>query len=129
MTTSKTIAGLIGPTLVAIAAGIAVEHWLVPCIGGTGFPRPRAHLRVWYPLIRRWAYHCVRSQSLDERMAGASDRPWLAVRPGWPCPNPFSNRIAAIAAGIGQTTGALVAGAIVLLGLGAFLSLKAYRRD
>ena len=34
-----------------------------------------------------------------------------------------------IAAGIGQITGAIIAGAIVLLGLGAFLSLKAYRRD
>src|SRR6266566_5600901 len=66
------------------------EHWLDPYVGGTGFPRPRAHLRVWHPLVRRWACHCARSQSLDERMAGACDRPWLAVRPGWPCPNAFS---------------------------------------
>jgi len=39
MTTSKTIAGLIGPTLVAIATGHAAELRLVPYIGGTGFPR------------------------------------------------------------------------------------------
>jgi hypothetical protein len=37
--------------------------------------------------------------------------------------------LAAIAGGIGQTTGAIIPGAILLLGLGAFLSFKAYRRD
>ena len=37
--------------------------------------------------------------------------------------------LAAIAGGIGQTAGAIIPGAIVLLGLGAFLSFKAYRRD
>jgi hypothetical protein len=62
-------------------------------------------------------------------MAGACDRPGLAVRPEWPCPNAFSHWPAAIAAGIGQITGAIIAAAIVLLGLGAFLSFKAYRRD
>jgi len=31
--------------------------------------------------------------------------------------------------GEGQTTGAIIPGAIALLGLGAFLSFKAYRRD
>ena len=41
----------------------------------------------------------------------------------------FPAGLAAIAAGIGQITGAIIAGAIVLLGLGAFLSFKAYRRD
>ena len=41
----------------------------------------------------------------------------------------FPTGLAAIAAGIGQITGAIIAGAIVLLGLGAFLSFKAYRRD
>jgi hypothetical protein len=42
----------------------------------------------------------------------------------------FPTGLAAIAAGIGQITGAIMAGAIVpLLGLGAFLSFEAYRRD
>ena len=41
----------------------------------------------------------------------------------------FPTGLAAIAGGIGQTTGAIIPGAIVLLGLGAFLSFKAYRRD
>jgi hypothetical protein len=44
---------------------------------------------------------------------------WLFVL-GWPCPNAFPTGLAAIAAGIGQITGAIMAGAIVLLGLGAF---------
>jgi hypothetical protein len=58
----------------------AAEHWLVPRVGGTGFSRPSAYLRVWYPLVRRWTCHCARSQSLDEWMAGACDSPWLACR-------------------------------------------------
>jgi hypothetical protein len=41
----------------------------------------------------------------------------------------FPTGLAVIAAGIGQITGAIIAGAIILLGLGAFLSFKAYRRD
>jgi hypothetical protein len=41
----------------------------------------------------------------------------------------FPTGLASIAAGIGQITGAIIAGAIVLLGLGAFLSFKAHRRD
>ena len=41
----------------------------------------------------------------------------------------FPTGLAAIAAGFGQITGAIIAGAIVLLGLGTFLSFKAYRRD
>src|ERR1700745_4190238 len=41
----------------------------------------------------------------------------------------FPTRLAAIAAGIGQITGAIIAGAIVLLALGAILSFKAYRRN
>ena len=39
----------------------------------------------------------------------------------------FPTGLAVIAAGIGQITGAIIAGAIILLG--AFLSFKAYRRD
>src|SRR5258708_24817417 len=58
----------------------AAEHWLVPRVGGTGFPRPSAYLRVWYPLVRRSACHCARSQSLDQRLPGAGNRPRLACR-------------------------------------------------
>jgi hypothetical protein len=41
----------------------------------------------------------------------------------------FPTGLAAIAAGIGRVTGVIIAAAIVLLGLGALLSFKAYRRD
>ena len=74
MTISKTIAGLISPTLVAIAAGMLLNIGSFPALAKQ-VPRPRAHLRVWYPLVHRWACHCARSQSLDERMAGACDHP------------------------------------------------------
>ena len=53
---------------------------------------------------------------------------WLAILSGL-ARMVFPTGLAAIAGGIGQTTGAIIPGAIVLLGLGAFLSFKAYRRD
>lgn len=53
---------------------------------------------------------------------------WLAILSGL-ARMLFPTGLAAIAGGIGQTTGAIIPGAIVLLGLGAFLSFKAYRRD
>ena len=53
---------------------------------------------------------------------------WLAVLGGL-ARMLFPTELASIAAGIGRITGAIVAGAIVLLALGAFLSFEAYRRD
>ena len=41
----------------------------------------------------------------------------------------FPTQIAAIAAGVGRSTGLIVAAAIVLLVLGAILSFKGYSRD
>ena len=92
MTTSKTIAGLIGPTLVAIAAGMLLN------IGS--FPE------------------LAEQVSRDPALILSGLTRML-----------FPTGLAAIAGGIGQTTGAIIPGAIVLLGLGAFLSFKAYRRD
>ena len=53
---------------------------------------------------------------------------WLAVLGGL-VQMLFPTGLAAIAAGIGQITVAIMAAAIVLLALGAFLSFEAYRRD
>lgn len=53
---------------------------------------------------------------------------WLAILSGL-ARMLFPTGLAAIAGGIGQATRAIIPGAIVLLGLGAFLSFKAYRRD
>ena len=92
MATSKTIASLIGPTLVAIAAGMLLNIGSFPELAEQVFPRPRAHLRVRHPLVRRRTCHCARSQSLDEGMAGACDHPWRACHPQWPCTNAFPNR-------------------------------------
>ena len=74
MRTSKAIAGLIGPTLVAVAVAVAVA--VVLSLGSF---------------------------------------PWT--------------QFAAIAAGVGRSTGLIVAAAIVLLVLGAILSFKGYSRD
>jgi hypothetical protein len=45
MTTSKTIAGLIGPTLVALAAGMLLNIGSFRALAERVFPRPRAHHR------------------------------------------------------------------------------------
>ena len=53
---------------------------------------------------------------------------WLAVISGL-ARIIFPTRLAAIAGGLGQSTGPIVAAAINLLVLGGFLSFKAYGRD
>jgi hypothetical protein len=53
---------------------------------------------------------------------------WLAVLSGL-ARMFFPAWLAAIAAGVGQSTGLVIATAVVLLVLGAFLSFKGYSRD
>jgi len=53
---------------------------------------------------------------------------WLAVLGGL-LRMLFPTRFAAIAAGVGQSTGLIIAVTVVLLVLGAFLSFKGYSRD
>jgi hypothetical protein len=53
---------------------------------------------------------------------------WLAVFGGL-VRMLFPIQLAAIVAGVGQSTGLIAAGAVVLLVLGAFLSFKGYTRN
>ena len=53
---------------------------------------------------------------------------WLAVLGGL-VRILFPTRLAALAAGLGQSTGLIATAAVVLLALGAFLSFKGYSRD
>jgi cytochrome bd-type quinol oxidase subunit 2 len=129
MIASKTIAGLIGPTLVAVAAGMLLNIGSLPTLaeqisrdpaliflsGILLFVAGLAIVRIHNRWTNRWPVLVT--------VLG-----WLFVLGGL-ARMFFPTGLAAIAAGIGQITGAIIAGAIVLLGLGAFLSFKAYRRD
>src|SRR3981189_529582 len=130
MTTSKTIAGLIGPTLVAIAAGMLLNIGSLPPVAEQ-VSRDPALIFVSGILLFVAGLAIVRVHN-----RWTNGWPVLVTVLGWLVAlgglarRLFPTRIAAIAAGIGQITGASMAGAIVpLLGLGAFLSFEAYRRD
>jgi hypothetical protein len=129
MTNSNTIAGLIGPTLVAIASGVLLNIGSFPELTKQVSRDPALIFVSGIPLVRRGTCHYERSQSLDEgKPVLVTILGWLAILSGL-ARMLFPTRLAAVAGGIDQTTGAIIPAAIVLLGLGAFLWFKAYRRD
>ena len=129
MTPSKMIAGLIGPTLFAIAVAMLLNLGSFPAmveqvsrdpalifVSGTllfvaGLAIVRAH-NIWsggWPVLVT-VLGCLAVLSGLGRMF-------------------FPIRLAAIAAEIGQSRGLLAGSAVILLLLGGFLSFKAYSRD
>src|SRR5438128_8313461 len=128
MTTSKTIAGLIGPTLVAIAAGMLLNIGSSPELAEQ-VSRDPALIFVSGILLFVAGLAIVRAHNrwTKEWPVLVTILGWLAILSGL-ARMLFPTRLASIAGGIGQTTGAIIPAAIVLLGLGAFLSFEAYRR-
>jgi hypothetical protein len=129
MTISKTIAGLIGPTLIAIAASLLLNLGTMPAlveqashdpaliyVSGilmfvAGLAIVRAHNRWtlgWTVLVTIFG--------------------WLALFSGVGR-MVFSTQLGQLAAGAVQNTRVVPVMAVVLLALGAFLSFKAYRRE
>ena len=123
MTTSKTIASLIGPTLVAIASGMLLNIGSFPALAEQVSRDPALIFVSGILLFERVQNRWTNGWPVLVTVLG-----WLFVLGGL-ARMLFPTGLAAIAAGIGQITGAIIAAAIVLLGLGAFLSFKAYRRD
>jgi hypothetical protein len=129
MTTSKMIAGLIGPTLIAIAAGMLLNLGSFPALAEqisrdpglifvsgillfvAGLAILRAH-NIW---VGGWPVLVT--------ILG-----WLAILGGL-LRMLFPTRLAAIAAAVGGSTGGIIVGAVVLLVVGAFLSFKGYSHD
>jgi len=129
MTTSKMIAGLIGPTLIAIAAGMLLNLGSFPALAEqisrdpglifvsgillfvAGLAILRAH-NIW---VGGWPVLVT--------VLG-----WLAILGGL-LRMLFPTRLAAIAAAVGGSTGGIIVGAVVLLVVGAFLSFKGYSHD
>jgi hypothetical protein len=129
MKTSKTIAGLIGPTIVAIAAGMLLNIGSFPELAEQ-VSRDPALIFVSGILLFVAGLAIVRAHNrwTKEWPVLVTILGWLAILSGL-ARMLFPTEPAAIAAGFGQNIGAIIAGAIVLLGLGAFLSFMTYRRD
>ena len=128
MALSKTIAGLVGPTLVAIAAGLLLNLSSLPLLiesvardpaliyvsGVLAFVAGLAIVRVHNRWTADWAVLVT--------IFG-----WLAFIGGlFRMLLPFW--LADMATGLAAHSGVLVSEAVVFLAAGAFLSLKAYSR-
>ena len=128
MPASRMIAGLIGPTLVAIAAGLLLNVGSFPALAEQ-FSNPAlifvSGILVFVAGLAVVRTHNVWSGGWPVLVTILG---WLAVLSGL-ARILFPTWLASIVAGFGQSIGSIIAGAVILLVLGAFLSFKAYRPD
>jgi len=129
MTTSTMIAGLIGPTLVSIAAAMLLNFSSFPALAEQ-VSRDPALIFVSGILLFVAGLAIVRAHNI---WAGGwpvlvTALGWLAVFGGL-IRMIFPTRLGAIAAEVGQSTGVIIVAGAILLALGAFLSFKGYSRD
>lgn len=128
-TTSKKIAGLIGPTLVAIALGMLLNLRSFPLLAVQVSHEP-ALIFLSGILLFVAGLAIVRVHNI-----WAGGWPVLVTVLGWLALLGglirilFPTGLARMAAGLGQSTGLVAVMAVVLLVVGAFLSFKAYGRD
>ncbi len=129
MKTSKTIAGLIGPTLVIIAASMLLNIGSFPALAEQVSRDPALIFVSGILLfVAGLAIVRVHNRWTNGWPVLVTVLGWLAVFSGL-ARMLFPTALAAIAGRFGQNIGAAIAVAIVLLGLGAFLSFRAYQRD
>ena len=129
MTASKRIAGLIGPTLVAMAAAMLLNLGSFPALAEQ-ISRDPALILVSGVLLLVAGLAIVREHN---QWAGGwpvlvTALGWLAILGGL-ARMLFPFQLAAIAGGLGQGTGLVIVAAVILLVVGGFLSLKAYGND
>jgi hypothetical protein len=129
MTISKVIAGLIGPTLIAIAIAMLLNLRFLPALAvqvarepGLIFLSGILLFVVGLSIVR---VHNIWSGGWSVLVTVLG---WLAVLSGL-VRMFFPTRFSGIAARLGQSTEAIIGGAVVLLVIGAFLSFKAYGRS
>jgi hypothetical protein len=129
MTTSKMIAGLIGPTLAAIAAAMLLNLASFPAFAEQ-FSRDPGLIFLSGVLLFVAGVAIVRVHNIwaGGWPVSVTILGWLAVLGGL-ARMFFPIRLAALAGQIGQSTGFIAVSAVVILALGAFLSFKAYSRD
>jgi hypothetical protein len=128
-TTSRTIAALIGPTLVAGAAAVLLNLGVWPALVERAFRDPPLVFVSGFPLFVA-GLAIVR---VHNRWAGGwpllvTVLGWLALLGGLSRVL-FPTRLADIAVPAVQTPAVLATVAIVLLAAGVFLSFKAYSRE
>jgi hypothetical protein len=129
MTTSKAIAALMGPTLVAMAAAMLLNLGSLPALTEEIFREP-ALIFVSGILLFVAGLAIVR---VHNRWAAGwpvlvTVLGWLAVFGGL-LRMLFPIQLASIVVGVGRSTGAMSAALVVLLIVGALLSYKGYKRE
>lgn len=129
MTISKTIAGLIGPTLIVIAAAVLVRLGSFQAIADQVSREP-ALIFLSGILLFVAGLAIVRAHNIwtGGWPVLVTVLGWLAIVGGL-VRLLFPTWFAAVAAQLGQSTGLIAAVAIVFLVVGAFLSYKGYSRD
>jgi hypothetical protein len=129
VTTSKTIAGLIGPTLVALAAAMLLNFRSFPALAEQ-ISRDAGLIFLSGILLFVAGLAIVRAHNI-----WAGGWPVLVTVLGWLGVLGglfrvlFPTQFTAMAAAVGQSSGWLIAWAVVFLVLGAFLTFKGYGRD
>jgi hypothetical protein len=129
MATSKTIAALLGPTLIASAASIFLNLDAWPGMVDQAFQNPALVFVSGYPLfVAGLAIVYFHNQWKGGWPVVVTALGWLAVVGGL-VRILFPARLAEIATTAVQTTGVMPIAALLVLVVGAFLSFKAYRRE
>ena len=129
MTTSKTIAALMGPTLVAMAAAMLLNLVSLPALAEE-ISREPALILVSGILLFVAGLAIVR---VHNRWAAGwpvlvTVLGWLAVLGGL-VRMLFPIQLASIVVGVGRSTGVMSAALVVVLMVGSFLSYKGYSRE
>jgi hypothetical protein len=129
VTTSKMIAGLMGPTLLAIAVAMLVNFTLLPEMAEQ-ISRDAGVIFLSGILLFVAGVAIVRAHNIwtGGWPVLVTVLGWLAILSGL-ARMLFPIRLAGLAVAFAQKPGAIITSAAVLLVLGAFLSIKAYSRD
>ena len=126
MTTSKTIAALLGPTLVASAVSLLANLATSQAI----IDEPCAHHDCGLRRIRAGSCHCLLPQQMDARLASAGDRDGRLSLVVGLLRMVFPTQLAAMMMKVAPSAASVIpVVAIVFLAIGAFLSFKAYARE
>ena len=126
MVTSKTIAGLIGPTLVAVAAALILNLGYISAVLEP-LSRDPALVLIYgiFLFVAGLAIVRVHNRWTADWSVVVTILGWLLIVGGL-IRMLFPLRLAALAGDFAQNSGLMAVVAVVLLAIGAFLSFKAY---
>jgi hypothetical protein len=126
MTNSKIIAGLLGPTLIALAIGLLINLGSMPALVEAASHDPALVLLSGVlSFVAGLAIVRVHNRWAGDWAVLVTIFGWLLLIGGL-VRMLFPIRLAGIAASLAQSTGFIAGEAVVLLLIGAFLSYKAY---